>query len=73
MYNLLPLANDKWRRLSVMLDDEHFSVFGCSPFRKPHADGDAVDAVDEAPLRIAIVKADVGVFLHVARLVIVSV
>ena len=53
-----------------MFDDEHFAVGGCSPFGKAHADGDAVDAVDEAPLRIAVMKADVGVWLRTQCLLI---
>ena len=53
-----------------MLYDEHFAAFGCSPFTKSHADGDAVDAVDEAPLCIAVVKADVGVWLQTQCLLV---
>ena len=63
MLSLEVLTYYERRWLSVMLDDEHFAVGWCSPFWKPHADGDAVDAVDEAPLRIAVVKADVSVGL----------
>ena len=64
MLPLEVLTDYEWRWLSVMLDDEHVAVFGCSPFRTAAPDGDAVDAVDEAPLRIAIVKADMGVWLQ---------
>ena len=46
-----------------MLDDEHVAVCWCAPFRTAAPDGDAVDAIDEAPLRIAVVKADVSVGL----------
>lgn len=58
--------------LFVMLNNEHFAAFWCSPFRKPHADGDAVNAVDEAPLSIAVVKADVGVWFQFALVTIMT-
>ena len=63
MLSLEVLAYHKRRWLSVMLDDEHVAVCWCAPFRTAAPDGDAVDAVDEAPLRIAVVKADVSVGL----------
>ena len=47
-----------------MLDDEHVAVGRCSPFGIASPDGDAVYPIDEAPLRIAVVKADVGVWLQ---------
>ena len=56
-------ADYEWRWLSVMLDDEHIAVGGCSPFGMAAPGGDAVDAADEAPLCISIMKADVGVGL----------
>jgi len=56
-------ADDERRRLSVMPDDEHVAVCRCSPFGIASPDSDAVDAVDETPLCIALVKADVGVWL----------
>ena len=64
MKNLLPLevfTYDDGRRLLVVLDDEHVAVGRCSPFGITSPDGDAVDAVDKAPLRISIMKADVGI------------
>ena len=64
MLPLEVLTYYEWRWLSVMLDDEHVAVFGCSPFRTAAPDGDAVDAVDEAPLSIAVVEADVCVWLQ---------
>ena len=64
MLSLEVLTYYKRRWLSVMLDDEHVAVFGCSPFSTAAPDGDAVNAVDEAPLCIAVVKADVGVGLQ---------
>ena len=63
----LPLeifADDEGRWLLVMFDDEHVAVGRCSPFGIASPDGDAFDAIDEAPLRIAVVKADVGVWLQ---------
>ena len=45
-------------------NDENVAVGRCSPFRTAAPDGDAVNAVDEAPLWIAVVKADVGVWLR---------
>jgi len=36
----------------------------CSPFWIASPNGDAVDAIDEAPLSVAVVKTDVGVWLQ---------
>lgn len=56
-----------------MLDDKHIAVEGCTPFRIAAPYADAVDAADDAPLRIAIAKQDVGMALYVARLIVVAV
>jgi hypothetical protein len=72
MLSLEVLTYYEWRWLSVVLDDEHVAVFGCSPFRTAAPDGDAVNAVDEAPLSIAVVKADVGVGLQFALVTIMA-
>jgi len=45
-------------------NDENVAVGGCSPFRFSASDGDAVYPIDEAPLRITVVKAYVGVWLQ---------
>ena len=58
------LADDKWRWLLMVLNDEHVAVGRGSPVGIASPDGDTVDAVDEAPLRVAVVKADVGVRLQ---------
>ena len=45
-------------------NDEHVAVGRCSPFGIASPDGDAVDAVDKAPLCISVMKAYVGVWLQ---------
>ena len=45
-------------------NDENVAVGRCSPFWIAAPDGDAVDAVNEAPLRTTVVKAYVGVWLQ---------
>lgn len=57
----------------MMFDNEHVTVGGCSPFGLASPDGDAVNLVDETPLRVAVSEEDMGVVFGVTRFVVIAV
>ena len=48
----------------MMLNDEHITIGWRSPFGITPSDGDAVDTVDETPLGVAVVEANVCIWLQ---------